>query len=514
MKNFWSKNKILLIIIISIFTLNLLLNITFFALNFSLNSDFVANFFTYGDTFKKLIYLPIDNYLYQQPLYSLTMGIFGLAKTVTVVDFIEMSLCFAFFIFFYLKFIGRKLPPKFFLILLAPLFYLINLPNIYSVLEHPFNRTLGLAIIFLFLFFILSRRKSIILWLAFFLLFTAVFFGDQLFIYIFALPLIMAYLVVLLRKKGDTRFSLKIIIFFALAVITSVIIKTIFNKSGYFLIYDSGASFAVLDRLSYNLKTFIEVFLKLFNAFFFGETIFAKKTLLHLANFIILISGIYGLYLLWRRGWLKNKPLTLFIPLSFLITIGAYLFSNKPEGVFTMRFLIVLPFWLCIGLFVLISRLTKIRTIYGQILIVFVILASLMNLATMRYIYHYQTPRENFSANFELVDVLNQNNLDYGYAEYWKAGANTFLSDDKIKIRQILCIEGRIRPFLWVASEKFYEPTNYVGRTFLLLDETLPSCSYQKALDQFGYPQDYQELDIRGKKIELLIFDYNIANRF
>src|SRR3972149_4951036 len=225
MKKILLKNKYL-IILSGVLGLYLFLNIIFFRLNYHPFSDFVANFLTYPDTFKKLIYLPTDNYLHQMPFYYLILKLFGyIPRTISIIYFVPRPLFLFFFIF----------------------------------------------------------------------------------IYIFALPLLIACLITHLRQKNKISASLTAIILIVSAIILSLIGRDLLNKSSYFLIYSSGANFATLDGLSRNFKVFIEAFLKLFNAFFFGEDITAKRTILHLANFTLISLGIYGLYLFLKKELAKNN---------------------------------------------------------------------------------------------------------------------------------------------------------------------------------------------------------------
>src|SRR3972149_7437054 len=241
------------------------------------------------------------------PFYYLILKLFGyIPRTISIINLAEASFCFISFILFYLKFFKKNLESKS-IVFLVPLFYLINLYYLYSILEHPFNRATGLGLIFLFLFYFLSQKRLLIFELIFLFSFTFLFLGDPIFIYIFALPLLIACLITHLRQKNKISASLTAIILIVSAIILSLIGRDLLNKSSYFLIYSSGANFATLDGLSRNFKVFIEAFLKLFNAFFFGEDITAKRTILHLANFTLISLGIYGLYLFLKKELAKNN---------------------------------------------------------------------------------------------------------------------------------------------------------------------------------------------------------------
>jgi hypothetical protein len=525
MKEFFKQNKFLIALIIILFIVNLLLNIFFVALgvSHSLNSDFVANFLTYHDTFRGLIYLPTDNYLYQYLYYLPILKIFGFTPLTTFfTNLIDTIFCFLFFILFYAKFTNKKeertnrIIPL--LTFILPLFLLINQSMLFFVnLSRPFNRTMGLGLVFAFLYFLNLKKKVNFFWLALaFVLLVSLFLGDPLFVYVFALPLILAYLITSFRSNLERKFGLKIILFLTIAIIASIGLKYLLNKSGYFIIYGNDANFVSLDGLGYNLKIFTECFLKLFNSFFFGGKVIAKSTILYLSNLLLLISGIYGLYLLFKKELAKNNALGIFIPLSFILTIFAFVFSNKPSGDVTVRFLLILPFLFVIGLFTFISEVVAKKKKYLIAFLLFMSFAVLLNVYSLRSIYRYQPTKSAYETNYQLFNFMKKEGLEYGYAIYWQASLYTFLSEDKIKIRQVDCIENRILPFPWIASEDFFKPESFTGKTFLIVDNNngYGNCSYKEITDQFGFPEKKLKFESNGQKINLIVFDYNIASKF
>lgn len=69
----------------------------------------------------------------------------------------------------------------------------------------------------------------------------------------------------------------------------------------------------------------------------------------------------------------------------------------------------------------------------------------------------------------QLLEALAKNNLQYGYASFWNAGALTVLSDEKTKIRQIQIQNGLPVPMRHLSSNRWYRPDAWNGKTFLLL---------------------------------------------
>lgn len=64
---------------------------------------------------------------------------------------------------------------------------------------------------------------------------------------------------------------------------------------------------------------------------------------------------------------------------------------------------------------------------------------------------------------------LQAQNAQYGYASYWNAGNTTVLGNHRIKVRQIVIVEGLPRPHRILAADRWYEPDSWQGPTFLFL---------------------------------------------
>jgi hypothetical protein len=70
-----------------------------------------------------------------------------------------------------------------------------------------------------------------------------------------------------------------------------------------------------------------------------------------------------------------------------------------------------------------------------------------------------------------LVDFLVQNGLHYGYATYWNAGVTSVLSDERVLVRQIVIDNGLPMPMCHLSSNRWYRPSAWEGKTFLLLTQ-------------------------------------------
>lgn len=89
------------------------------------------------------------------------------------------------------------------------------------------------------------------------------------------------------------------------------------------------------------------------------------------------------------------------------------------------------------------------------------------------------------SAKRDLIKLFAKHDLRYGYAFYWNAGALSVLSNETVKIRQILAGEGGLPvPFRWLGSNAWYRPAAYNGKTFLMLhNQEISQFDWKKMAD-------------------------------
>ncbi len=106
----------------------------------------------------------------------------------------------------------------------------------------------------------------------------------------------------------------------------------------------------------------------------------------------------------------------------------------------------------------------------------------------------------------EIIKVLDENGLTYGYSSYWNsANAVTILSDSRIKARSIVIDEetGAVTAHLYNAKDEWYDDQPDVDRYFVVLDQNekkLCSELTENAVEEIEY----------NDNTYILIFDKNI----
>lgn len=73
-----------------------------------------------------------------------------------------------------------------------------------------------------------------------------------------------------------------------------------------------------------------------------------------------------------------------------------------------------------------------------------------------------------------LGDFLEKQGLQYGYASFWSAGNVTVLSEQRVKVRQVLFEHGLPLPMRMLSSNRWYRPEAWRGRTFLAVQDNQP----------------------------------------
>lgn len=115
------------------------------------------------------------------------------------------------------------------------------------------------------------------------------------------------------------------------------------------------------------------------------------------------------------------------------------------------------------------------------------------------------------SAKRSLIQLLTQHDLRYGYASYWNAGALSVLSNEQVKIRQIMAgNDGLPAPFRWLGSNAWYRPAAWDEKTFLLLQDNEISQFDWKKMADLGITAIEK---YRTHGFTVFVFPENIARR-
>ncbi|HEY9855378.1 MAG TPA: hypothetical protein V6D05_06545, partial [Stenomitos sp.] len=76
--------------------------------------------------------------------------------------------------------------------------------------------------------------------------------------------------------------------------------------------------------------------------------------------------------------------------------------------------------------------------------------------------------------------------LHYGYGSFWSAATTTAHSKGKVKVRQVVVRDGKVKPYMWFADQAWYTQT---PARFLVFDSFEDfGLNLESATRNFGPP--------------------------
>lgn len=488
-----------------------------------IDSDKVVDFLLMKEIIKGdflRIWYPPDNFLHRIPYVYFFYIFFGSSiKTLlysSIIDYILMYLIFGLSYYLLLKKLGLKSFWIFVVTYTSFVTYSSFCTLLSNQMANPFGRSIEISLSFLLFVFLLNNHakkpeklKLILVRSFLFIIFLGVIlFSDPFLTFSFYVPLGAYCFVRFLLKKGNSYYT-RYFFIILLSVVFSYLIKFLLRLFGI-IVYSDNPSFTTIDGVFLHLSYFTKDLLFMYNANFSSLKLASLKTVVILANLSILTTSIFGLATIFIKKSKNFIEVNLFLIILFVINISSYLFSDKAfDQQATIRYLVLIPFILLFGLaqiFELIQNNKRLKNLLLLVLGISILYAtySLVNNYRNVSIYNNQNG---------LVKTLQDNKLSYGYAGFWDAGVNTFLSNNSIKVRQVICLDNKIYPFYWATSESWYKKQDSESSSFLIRDKTdnfTEPCSEQLLVNQFG---QYNKTIIFGNKT-IYVWNYNISEKF
>ena len=271
-----------------------------------------------------------------------------------------------------------------------------------------------------------------------------------------------------------------------------VVVATLLGMAGFVAIRSgihfqsdkSAARYVDYQQLKSNIGIFFEGFLA-----YAGAMPAPNKRPMSVYGFItayrlfwfglVLLAPFWLLFRSRRAANPYFQFLLVFYGFSFISTSYLYVFSSLTENVATFRYCIS-P---CVLAVVLVGyAASELRLHYGAKGVCLLVAACLPLYASsyQQLIAPYFEAKitsghgtvlhEN--ARQPLADYLVNQNLRYGYATYWNAGAVTLLSGERTHVNAILLGDNPpASPFRWLTAGNAYASPAFQGRTFLLVTD-------------------------------------------
>lgn len=352
------------------------------------------------------------------------------------------------------------------------------------------------------------------------------YYNDPAFIIYLGSALLSILAVFFLSYSKNRVIIFKLSYFIISSFIAFEVFEKIFATLG-FKTYETYANFVDYENFWGSLSNAIHGMLGIFGADFFGKLATSFTSIIAIGAFTILGLYVYFIYRYFSNTKIVAlKPMELLVFSQPLIIFISYFVSENSSDMFTTRYLYLLPFY---SILVIAINLQKIKNPkYGKyILILFgfvTVLNVLSSLSTIYVARRDYTPANNFRNETQaiIINALANEKLTKGYAGFWSANINNYLSDGMLTITPVSCNEPQTRIFYWLYTEKIKEVK--ADRSFLIVsrnNEAAPSdygdkvsshfeCNTTKLIKEFGTPS---KILTPTPETEIFVYEYDIGSK-
>ena len=147
---------------------------------------------------------------------------------------------------------------------------------------------------------------------------------------------------------------------------------------------------------------------------------------------------------------------------SYLFMDGFFYNSSELKYfIFNIILNIILGIY-CIFKFYAIKPVTK---VIFECLLIFYVIANIYQTSVI-VVEHDQKALDR---RYELVNVLKENNLTFGYADFWDGLMTYYLSNYKITTVSVIT-DDRVSSYRWYSDKRWYDSGYHTGKTFLALN--------------------------------------------
>lgn len=364
----------------------------------------------------------------------------------------------------------------------------------------------------------LSRRSKILNCSFLFLLFLVLFWSNpQRAIVFYVAPLIISASVFSLKRSN--RSSFKTLSFVLFSVILGSFLGIILHK--YTLIFtnmDVGVVRITLqdgDSIWFKFGSVVKELFKLTGGLPDRSVLLQSSNGMFFLYNILMALFILCLFVCVITTKSASNDffrfITNYIVAGFLLIVFFQTFTDL-----TVRFYYFIPVFILIMISIMSFpfnfRMAPIRSAL-QIVFIFMCLAG--PLVSYLYPFTYMDDKafRRRLPSDGILKILKDNNLTFGYASYWNAGVLTVLSNEKVIIRAIDFGGGLPMPYRWLSSNYWYQPSTFIGRSFLLLDQSEVSKVDWFEMNKLGLQvKDIFQYTLNDTKYFIYVFEKNIAS--
>lgn len=345
-------------------------------------------------------------------------------------------------------------------------------------------------------------------------------YSDPYYMYFTIAPLLLA--AVMFQWFGKIKKSQAVLLYSGLVSswLVSKLFSLIFTAAGIRVSIGAPSTFVTFESIIDNIEASFHAMFHIFGADFLGNDIISKGTLFTVVNALLLCAILvviitYKKYLrpniLKREGINKLWPVILVIVMSMIFAVNTF---STLVGMAHYRFYMMFTYIAVTILSIALGRMkNKKLTTFLIALLLLAIPLNIVQVIQKNWLEPNTEMSSNLgnSLNYELVDAAKAHNLTKGYANFWQANINTYLSGDMVTFLPSLCDgNGVTAKFKWLTTEGQFNKKASSSFYFLSAYNNAPvTCSASDLIKQLGEPR--QTLVLRSGT--LYIFDYDISDK-
>jgi hypothetical protein len=305
----------------------------------------------------------------------------------------------------------------------------------------------------------LSRRRQAVLWLLAGLSLGAVFYSDPFFLYTLAGSLVVTCAVFWLTGRWSGRRAVGTASVLLPAAVTLGVVSLLMRALGVHAVTATESSFTSVHGLGENLLNVVGAYTAMFRSYVWGLPIGASSGLV-LVNAVLAISVLAGLVTAIRSQLRTPDAVRLPGLLFVVIGVGAYAFSTLADRPEEFRYIFVpviaaLPFATDS-----VVRLARLAPRWRQLVLVALCGGLLANVAVNASVLVRQAPLGTdrlYAANQSVIHAVEKAGYTKGYASYWNANINTYLSSRHVTFLPITYDGTAVEKFDFLINTPDYD---------------------------------------------------------
>ncbi len=324
-------------------------------------------------------------------------------------------------------------------------------------LSNAFVHTAVFALVFLAVLFakVYKQKASRLSLIAFAVVTALAVCGDKIAIVMISLPML------LLCAFGGFGKTLKPVIATVFGTIAGLFMEKLYLVAGGADINSlQQSSFIDLHSLWEKVFVYIEYFLRLINAYFFGKNIFSVKTLFFAVKIFIVGFAVYLIYKAIKKLVLREDSdvVTAMLGMGFLFMTVLLFITTINTNITAGRYIGFVP----IMLGVILSQFTeKISDLFQKKH--FVLMIGFCGVLALTGIVPSGSAFSPYNTYSELADFLEAHNLEHGIANFWDASVITAYSENAVKVRPVEWKDNALKARIWFCKNQWYEePVEFV----------------------------------------------------